>query len=151
MTHALVVAFLTVVLVLPAPAMDAPWALLGELNMDTGAVSDALSSVVKEPMVTVRGFIVPLEMEDTIDYVSEFLLVPDPMACIHVPPPPPNQMIMVTMPHAIPLDMDYRGVAVQGKLRITESDGVFSYALAGVHAEEATVEYDDPLKELLGF
>ena len=29
---------------------------------------------------------------------QEFLLIPNPMSCMHVPPPPPNQMILVKMP-----------------------------------------------------
>jgi uncharacterized protein len=43
----------------------------------------------------VPGYMVPLE--DSLNEVTEFLLVPYPGACIHVPPPPPNQLVHVTM------------------------------------------------------
>ena len=36
-------------------------------------------------------------LEDDADQVTEFLLVPFAGACIHVPPPPPNQMIYVKL------------------------------------------------------
>lgn len=39
------------------------------------------------------GFVVPLEMED--DKVTSFFLVPYFGACIHTPPPSPNQMVYV--------------------------------------------------------
>jgi hypothetical protein len=46
--------------------------------------------------VRIPGFIVPLEMSAN-GTAREFLLVPYFGACIHVPPPPPNQIVYVTM------------------------------------------------------
>lgn len=43
--------------------------------------------------VKIPGFVIPLEAEK--DKVTEFLLVPYYGACIHVPPPPTNQIIHV--------------------------------------------------------
>lgn len=43
--------------------------------------------------VRIPGYFLPLEVSDT--KVTEFLLVPYVGACIHVPPPPPNQIIYV--------------------------------------------------------
>ena len=44
-------------------------------------------------MVTLGGFLLPLEFSGK--EVTEFLLVPWVGACIHTPPPPPNQIIHV--------------------------------------------------------
>jgi len=44
--------------------------------------------------VRLPGFAVPLEYSS--DGVRMFLLVPYVGACIHVPPPPPNQIVFVT-------------------------------------------------------
>lgn len=44
--------------------------------------------------VRLPGFIVPIEFDGT--GVSAFLLVPYVGACIHVPPPPANQLVFVT-------------------------------------------------------
>ncbi|HEY6997841.1 MAG TPA: DUF3299 domain-containing protein [Candidatus Binatia bacterium] len=46
-------------------------------------------------LVRIAGYIVPLE--DGSHQVSEFLLVPYPTDCIHVPPPPTNQIVHVKM------------------------------------------------------
>ena len=43
--------------------------------------------------VRIPGYFLPLEVSDA--KVTEFLLVPYVGACIHVPPPPPNQIIYV--------------------------------------------------------
>ena len=45
--------------------------------------------------VRLPGYIVPLEVSEE-GRVTEFLLVPYFGACIHVPPPPPNQIVHVT-------------------------------------------------------
>jgi hypothetical protein len=52
------------------------------------------TSVVEElggQHVKIAGYLLPLEVSAA--RVSEFLLVPYVGACIHVPPPPPNQII----------------------------------------------------------
>jgi len=46
--------------------------------------------------VKLPGFVVPLEGDG--QKLSEFLLVPYYGACIHVPPPPPNQTVYVKVP-----------------------------------------------------
>jgi uncharacterized protein len=43
----------------------------------------------------VPGYMVPLK--DDLEEVKEFLLVPSAGVCIHVPPPPPNQIVHVIM------------------------------------------------------
>ena len=43
--------------------------------------------------VRIPGYLLPLEFNG--DKISEFLLVPYVGACIHVPPPPPNQIVHV--------------------------------------------------------
>jgi hypothetical protein len=45
--------------------------------------------------VRIPGYLLPLEVEDT--RVTEFFLVPYVGACIHVPPPPPNQIVHVRL------------------------------------------------------
>ncbi len=67
--------------------------------------------------VKLPGFVVPVEFD--LDDVSEFLLVPYYGACIHVPPPPANQIVHVVLPEG----KTYRGgvfdtVWVTGVLRI---------------------------------
>lgn len=55
----------------------------------TGVRSDWNGMIVRLP-----GFIVPIESVGTA--VTTFVLVPYVGACIHVPPPPANQLVFVT-------------------------------------------------------
>ncbi len=63
------------------------------------------------------GYPVPLE-SDARGRSTLFFLVPYPGACIHVPPPPPNQIVLVRFPKGIELDDIYAPIWVEGKLRI---------------------------------
>lgn len=47
-------------------------------------------------IVRLPGFIVPIDFDGTA--VSAFILVPYVGACVHVPPPPANQLVFVTTP-----------------------------------------------------
>ena len=73
---------------------EVDWRLLSEMDYITGRATKELDALNGKP-VKIPGFMVPLE--DNQRDVVEFLLVPNAQACIHVPPPPPNQMIYVKM------------------------------------------------------
>ena len=64
--------------------------------------------------VRLPGFVVPLDFEGT--EISEFLLVPYFGACIHVPPPPSNQIVYVKTVAAYPLQELFDPVWVTGVL-----------------------------------
>ena len=65
--------------------------------------------------VRLPGFVVPLDFEGT--EISEFLLVPYFGACIHVPPPPSNQIVYVKTVAAYPLRELFDPVWVTGEIR----------------------------------
>ena len=67
-------------------------------------------------LVKVPGFIIPLSGGE--DGVSSFLLVPYVGACIHVPPPPPNQIVLVGAETPWPNDKLWDPVWVTGTMRI---------------------------------
>jgi hypothetical protein len=88
--------------------------------------------------VRVPGFIVPLEL-DAQGKVTEFFLVPYFGACIHVPPPPPNQMLYVTVQKGITLDSMYAAYWVTGRLSTKTKQtklGAAAYTLAASTLEE---------------
>jgi uncharacterized protein len=76
----------------PINAIEIDWRLLGQLDYVTGKASPELQGFNAQK-VKIPGFMVPLE--DSVRKVTEFLLVPNPQACIHMPAPPPNQMVYV--------------------------------------------------------
>ena len=65
--------------------------------------------------VRLPGFVVPLDFQDT--ETSEFLLVPYFGACIHVPPPPSNQIVYVHTVAGYPLKELFDPVWVTGVIR----------------------------------
>jgi len=82
--------------------------------------------------VKIPGFILPLEFDG--DAVKEFLLVPYVGACIHVPPPPPNQIVLVELAEPLAGTDLYDPVWVEGNLRIETVRTLYaqsSYTLAG--------------------
>lgn len=63
-------------------------------------------------IVRIPGYIVPLDYEGT--GTKQFLLVPYVGACIHVPPPPANQLILVTADEPYELERLFDAVYVTG-------------------------------------
>ena len=66
-------------------------------------------------LVSIGGYIVPLDFENTT--IKEFLLVPYVGACIHVPPPPTNQIIYVKSEKGIEITGQFDPVTVKGTLK----------------------------------
>ncbi len=67
--------------------------------------------------IRLGGYPVPLE-SDSQGRSVEFFLVPYPGACIHVPPPPPNQIVLVRYPSGVTLEDIYAPLWVDGTLRV---------------------------------
>lgn len=90
--------------------------------------------------VKVPGFVIPLEGDENM--VTEFLLVPYFGACIHVPPPPPNQIIYVKFPKGAPVQELWDVIYVIGTLKtetISHELAETGYVIEGT----AITEYDD--------
>jgi uncharacterized protein len=115
--------------------VEVDWSRLRELDLASGRPSDFLKSVDGKS-ARVPGFMIPLE--DNQESVSEFLLVPSPMACIHTPTPPANQIVHVKMAPGTKVKMSYGPVWAQGRLRImevTHAYGKASYEMVGERTE----------------
>lgn len=63
----------------------------------------------------IPGFIVPVEVNEE-NAITEFFLVPYFGACIHVPPPPPNQIIFVTYKEGLQLNALWMPFEISGTL-----------------------------------
>lgn len=114
-----------------AVAID--WRLLGQMNPDTRVAPDSLKRLDGQ-RVRIPGFVVPLD--DAQEEGAEFLLVPYYGACVHTPPPPPNQMAFVTMQggRSIKLAL-FDAVWMEGTLRIVNYDspyGSVGYTIEGM-------------------
>jgi hypothetical protein len=69
----------------------------------------------------IAGYIVPIETDDEGNLTS-FFLVPYFGACIHVPPPPPNQIVYAKLAKPIPVPDMYAPQWVDGTLVIERTD-----------------------------
>jgi uncharacterized protein len=100
------------------PAPKILWRDLEKFDLYTGESSEKLKKLNGQK-VRIPGYIVPLEDEQA--QVSEFLLVPFAGACIHVPPPPANQMVWVKMENGKTLAFTWDPVWIEGEFSMTES------------------------------
>ncbi|MFO1321492.1 MAG: DUF3299 domain-containing protein [Burkholderiales bacterium] len=86
---------------------------MSELRKGQGAV---LNRALEGQLVRVPGYLLPLELKGR--KVTEFLLVPWVGACIHTPPPPPNQIVHVKPD--VPYEMSgmFEPIWVMGRLSL---------------------------------
>ena len=68
-------------------------------------------------LIRIGGYVVPLDFDAT--NVKEFLLVPFVGACIHVPPPPANQIIYVKTEKGFDVGGSFDPVMVTGTIKTT--------------------------------
>lgn len=117
----------------PGDPPEISWKTLRGYNLKTGKMSEMLTKLNGKE-IRIPGFMVPL---DDMEYesVGRFLLVPDPQACIHVPPPPANQMIYVVMKNKKKAPVTWgMPVVLMGELKvksIKSQFGVVSFQVAG--------------------
>lgn len=107
----------------PGSGPEVTWEQLGALDYITGVAPDSLKALDGQE-VKVPGFMVPLE--DTQQNVVEFLLVPTPQACIHVPAPPSNQMVYIKMDDGVATA--YGPIWVYGKLMLKSKKHMYGEA-----------------------
>lgn len=94
--------------------------------------------------IRIGGYPVPLET-DAKGRSTLFFLVPYPGACIHVPPPPPNQLILVRYPKGLKLDDIYTPLWVEGKVKVEKISNDLADAAYALDAQKARVVQESDL------
>lgn len=96
-------------------------------QMSDGEIESAMTIIDREGSVLVSelddtnvelmGYLVPLDFD--VEKAEEFVLVPYFGACIHVPPPPPNQIVYVKYREGLALSDEkmYLPFRVQGRIK----------------------------------
>ncbi|PMJ98138.1 DUF3299 domain-containing protein [Vibrio sp. 10N.261.55.A7] len=89
-------------------------------------LNDNLKTTVKAfdgKHVQISGYLVPLET--TEEGIVTLLLAPYAGACIHVPPPPPNQLIYIELKagQTIPWELYNQAISITGNISIESIDG----------------------------
>ena len=92
---------------------------LDEVNDTWNPIYDAngtkLNEALNRAYIKMPGFIIPLDIGAA--GVTDFMLVPYVGACIHTPPPPANQLVMVSTTNPWPGDQLWDPVWVTGTMR----------------------------------
>ncbi|AZD18296.1 DUF3299 domain-containing protein [Pseudomonas chlororaphis] len=88
--------------------------------------------------VRLPGYIVPLEVSEE-GRTTEFLLVPYFGACIHVPPPPSNQIVHVKSQVGVKLDELYQPYWIEGPMQVKASTSEIADAGYQMEAEKIYV------------
>lgn len=91
--------------------------------------------------VRIPGFLVPLNVNED-QSSTELLLVPTFGACIHVPPPPPNQSIFIRFPKGIKVtEAAYTPYWVEGTIKVEKNESEYTAVLYAM-TPESIVEYE---------
>jgi hypothetical protein len=123
----------------PAPIHDL--SQLADALAESGAAAmqqSPAAPVVEElngQSIKLPGYIVPLDVTDE-GRVTEFLLVPYFGACIHVPPPPSNQIVHVTSELGVLLDELYQPFWIEGPLKVEQTSSELAEAGYQMEAEK---------------
>lgn len=92
---------------------------LDEINDTWSPIFDANATKLNESLngayIRMPGFIIPLEVQ--AKGLTEFILVPYVGACIHTPPPPPNQLVFASTKTPWPSDQLWDPVWAVGTMK----------------------------------
>lgn len=83
--------------------------------------------------VRMPGYALPLEFTDKA--VRRLLLVPYVGACVHSPPPPPNQLIVVELTEPYKVGDIFEPVWITGELKASPAKQSFSYVDGQIEVE----------------
>lgn len=132
----------------PAQAKDVPVGVVSHeqgMQMVAAAVS---SAPVREDLngreVRIAGYLVPIGLNGS--KVSEFMVAPYLGACIHVPPPPANQIVLTHFKAGLEVSSRLlsEAIVITGTLRTTavEADlGELGSAAVGYEMDASQVHY----------
>lgn len=97
---------------------------------------------IQREQIEISGFIIPLD-SSTPGLIEELLLVPYFGACIHVPPPPSNQIIHVVLDEPLKGFQMMDPVTVRGELTPSRHDTPFGSAGYQLSARQI-IAYEEP-------
>jgi hypothetical protein len=86
-------------------------------------------------IISMKGFMMPLDYNAKA--VVEFLFMPYIPACMHVPPPPANQLVLVRMNKGIKASTTFYPIELTGKLSIDiNRDMESGFKMEGISVKE---------------
>ena len=107
------------------PVVTVGWNLLQTMDYKKLEIPSELQKALNGH-VRIPGFAVPLS--DGLRNIKEFLLVPNQMACIHVPAPPPNLVVLVELEKGVSMAELVGPLWIEGVLEVKKSESVYGSA-----------------------
>ena len=119
-------------------ALEVPWETLKTLDYDVKTKKNIIKPELQKVLgkeVSIKGFMMPLDYE--AKEVVEFLFMPYVPACMHVPPPPANQLVLVKMQKGAKIKPSFYPIELTGKLAVeANADLESSYKMEGFKIKE---------------
>ena len=121
-----------------AYSTEVSWETLKTLDVDSKTKSPIAKGELKKILgkeITMKGFMMPLDYE--AKEVVEFLFMPYIPACMHVPPPPPNQLVLVKMKKGATVQPSMYPIEISGKINLdANKDLESSFKMEGLKIKE---------------
>lgn len=115
-----------------------------EVEAEARRQDSAVDKRLEGQFIRMPGYALPLEYEGAA--IQEFLLVPYVGACVHVPPPPQNQMVFVKLSEPFIVTDLFTPVWITGRVAIKKTETIVPLSdgkapvTAGYVVEVAKVE-----------
>jgi len=119
-------------------AAEVTWETLKTLDVDPKTKKPKASVELQKILgkeITIKGFMMPLDYDSKT--VVEFLFMPYVPSCMHVPPPPANQLVLVKMKKGITFAPSMYPIEITGKISIdANKDLESSFKMEGLSIKE---------------
>lgn len=134
----LLIAMMTVLMTANLTAAEVSWETLKTLDFDTKTKKNVIKPDLQKVLgkeVSIKGFMMPLDYE--AKEVVEFLFMPYVPACMHVPPPPANQLVLVKMKKGAKIKPSFYPIELTGTLVVeANADLESSFRMDGLKIKE---------------
>ena len=131
-------ALITMTLSFGAMSAEVSWETLKTLTTDSKTKKNVIKPELQKALgkeVSIKGFMMPLDYE--AKEVMEFLFMPYVPSCMHVPPPPANQLVLVKMKKGSKIKPSFYPIELTGKLAVeANADLESSYKMEGFKIKE---------------
>lgn len=117
---------------------EVSWETLKTLTINSKTKKNVIGPELQKALgkeVSIKGFMMPLDYE--AKEVVEFLFMPYVPSCMHVPPPPANQLVLVKMKKGSKIKPSFYPIELTGKLAVdANADLESSYKMEGFKIKE---------------
>lgn len=119
-------------------ALEVTWETLKTLDYDVKTKKNTIKPDLQKILgkeISIKGFMMPLDYESK--EVTEFLFMPYLPACMHVPPPAANQLVLVKMKKGAKIKPSFYPIELWGKLVVeANADLESSFKMEGIKIKE---------------